>query len=634
MAGPEWTNQVGDFLKNVQGNPAPVRTPKPAHDAGPAMPPVPVPSPEALARLEEGRNLTDRPASDYAKMGWGEYLGEVASNVPGSTWEAVKGIGNAVIHPIDTGTAIGKLGYGLGSKAVGAGREALGYDVDQTEAAEREAVADALINSYKNRYGGGEEGEFWKRLAEDPASYVMDVGTIATGGAGAATKLGLIDKAGTVAKTASRLGTITDPAQLGIAAARRVVPAVGSIPRIIAREGQSFASGVPREILDTAYQAGRNGNPEQVSAFMQGLRGSGNMTKEIIDTLDKAVDDMADAASAEYMSSASTAFARSQPVNMTLPQVARDNLDNLLYPKTILRAPVTYSADDLARATDALSQIENALTHPNPAGRTIQELDVIKKNIDRLARQIKDPSLQGRVSAVSGSLVDAMSDLDPVYGNMMRGWAAYRDQLNNVRRDFGSERMSDASRLGKLNRAMGKQSADDMFAAIEGTPAGKNLRFTLAGRAQAPWFSDRTHTGLSALAGGGLGYLMSGHPMALGAAVPALAASSPRLNALTQYNLGRTARGLGAVGDFTARYPLGQPVTNVASQFGSAMYPTEDRVERRAGGRVGVDHEKLADGLVRAAEGAKKGISRGTEALLDTPDDHIASALHKANEAL
>lgn len=58
------------------------------------------------------------------------------------------------------------------------------------------------------------------------------------------------------------------------------------------------------------------------------------------------------------------------------------------------------------------------------------------------------------------------------------------------------------------------------------------------------------------------------------------------------------------------------------------------RIERRAGGRVGVAHDKLADQLVGAAERAKKGISKDTETLLDMPDDHIAHALEVANRSI
>lgn len=72
----------------------------------------------------------------------------------------------------------------------------------------------------------------------------------------------------------------------------------------------------------------------------------------------------------------------------------------------------------------------------------------------------------------------------------------------------------------------------------------------------------------------------------------------------------------------------------------SAMAPalsgaiTSERTARKSGGRVGVNHNKLADQLVGAAERAKKGISSQTEALLDMHDDHIAHALEVANRSI
>lgn len=58
------------------------------------------------------------------------------------------------------------------------------------------------------------------------------------------------------------------------------------------------------------------------------------------------------------------------------------------------------------------------------------------------------------------------------------------------------------------------------------------------------------------------------------------------------------------------------------------------RVERKSGGRVGVNHDSLADQLVGAAERAKKGISKETEPLLGMHDDHIAHALELANRSI
>ena len=56
------------------------------------------------------------------------------------------------------------------------------------------------------------------------------------------------------------------------------------------------------------------------------------------------------------------------------------------------------------------------------------------------------------------------------------------------------------------------------------------------------------------------------------------------------------------------------------------------RIGRKAGGRVSPDSE--ADRLVRAAEAAKKDIGKGTEEILNAPDETVVKALKVANENL
>ena len=66
----------------------------------------------------------------------------------------------------------------------------------------------------------------------------------------------------------------------------------------------------------------------------------------------------------------------------------------------------------------------------------------------------------------------------------------------------------------------------------------------------------------------------------------------------------------------------------------SAVAATGGRIERREGGRVGIDHSARAASLVRAAEAAKKQESKTTEPLLQAPDERIVKALSLANEAI
>ncbi len=569
-------------------------------------------------------------------MSWGEYLPIVASNVGPSSWEAVKGIGSAIVNPIDTATTVGKLGAGFGAKAIDAAGNAIGYGpvFDPAKKAEREQVADALIENYKNRYGGGQEGEFWKNLAEDPASYASDIATVVSLGAGAATKAGLIDKAGRVARAASIIDNL-DPGQAALNAAGIGAKAVGSLPPKMLAVAQSAASGLPMSFLRSARDVGLSGDPAKVDAFMSSLKGNPNFTGDVVDQLEKAIDEMGEQASNAYMTSQSTAFARQQPVDLTAPMAAADEIRKLMRPSSVVNRAAYFPPGDAVRAGKALDKFEDVLTHPNPSARTIQELDAIKKEIDRLARDIKDPSLRGRVSALSSELVSSMGATDGAYLDMMRGWQEYKRQLNNVRKDFGTERMSDAARAGRIAKAFKGRYGDDMFSALEATPSGANLRYSIAGDASKNWIGDRTHATVGALGGPAAAALYAGlHPGIALAAVPSLAAASPKLGAYSQYALGAAQRN---VNDFAGgvRDYVTAPVTNVLSQVGPLVEePQDERIGRKSGGRVGGDHMVAADQLVRAAERAKKELGRSTEPLLNQSDDAVAHALEVANRSI
>jgi hypothetical protein len=55
---------------------------------------------------------------------------------------------------------------------------------------------------------------------------------------------------------------------------------------------------------------------------------------------------------------------------------------------------------------------------------------------------------------------------------------------------------------------------------------------------------------------------------------------------------------------------------------------------RKSGGRVGIDHEAIADKLIAAAERSKDNLGKTTEPLLDQPDDAIVKALDVANRSI
>lgn len=610
----------------------------------PETSPAPVPPPVAAGapnravayRLAEGRNTQpdNLSAAEYENMPSGEYAARVAKNIIPSLGNAISGFATAVAHPIDTAKAIGQIGTGLGSKALDAAGNAVGYGpvFDPETKSEREALVDALGQSYKSRYGfGDQEGEFYKNLAEDPAAYLADLATVLSGGAGAASKLGIASKAGTAAKVGT-LASNLDPVQAAMNLTGKAVSSAGKVVPYSLMAAQNAMTGIPFKTLKIARDVGLSGDPQKVEAFVSALKGDPNFSGESVDALENAIDDMSERASNEYMTNQATAFGRTQPVDLSSAKLARDTVESMVTPQGVLQAQVAYSPSDIAETRAALDQIDNALTHPSPAAKTIQELDVVKKSLDTIAKRIDHPALRGRVQAIAGELVNSMAQTDPAYGRMMSGWQEYKRQLNNVRKEFGTKAMSDVARTRKLSRAFSAKGGNDIFDLIEGTPSGKNLRYSLAGDALKNLSSDRIHNAIAAMGGPlAAGLTMGVHPAIALAAIPSMALASPKIAGKSQYALGRAERALNTTARNAADLLLPPVVTNIGSQIGSSM--EEPRPERKSGGRVG-SHEAEADRLVMAAERAKRGLSAHTEGLLNTSDDAVASALEIANRSI
>ena len=118
------------------------------------------------------------PALAYANMPWSRYAAKLAENIIPSTLDMGIEAADMANNPLRTASTlakgIGQLGYGAGSKIA---RNVFGYEGDKSA----EAPLDAAIASTKGRYGLGEPGEFWKNLAEDPASYAAEIAGLRLG---------------------------------------------------------------------------------------------------------------------------------------------------------------------------------------------------------------------------------------------------------------------------------------------------------------------------------------------------------------------------------------------------------------------------------------------------------------------
>jgi hypothetical protein len=101
-----------------------------------------------------------------------------------------------------------------------------------------------------------------------------------------------------------------------------------------------------------------------------------------------------------------------------------------------------------------------------------------------------------------------------------------------------------------------------------------------------------------------------------------VALGSPKISGGLSYGLGRAGSAPSNIYRFA-------PYGPAASRLGEDT-ELANRPQRASGGRISPDSK--ADALMRAADMAKKDINKGTEALLDQPDEMITRALAVAKK--
>lgn len=562
------------------------------------------------------------PASAYVDMPTGEYLSRTARALPGSVIQMGSDILSAVTDPAQTLSSIYELGRGAASKATG-----IVFDQDPTEKADREAMLDALIGHYKNTYAG-EPGSFWKALAEDPAAIGSDIATLA--GIGAPTKLGVVSKGAKLAQNlvskGAELAQNLDPIQAAMNAAGAVIPKV-------ATRASSIATGVPYDVNKIIQAASRT--PEGRAAVRMGLSAGNRIGDYTLPIVRDASNEMMEAAKARYVADAANASAVSRQVDLSPVMKRADELRNEISVRPSGNAP-PYSADDVRAANEAYSMFENQYTHPDPAMRTIMPLDQLKKDIRAKADAISNPYLRQHVQRMAGSISEANSATDPVYGKMMSDWESHLSEMKDIERDLLGKSISSSAAAKRISRAFSDPYKASLLNEIsQRTQSGKYLREILAGQASSPMMSDRYHSASGLIAGLLPAAFM--HPAAAAMVVPSMTATSPRTAANAQLMAGLAAPYAGAVRNTL----MSAPATNIASQLGEAEREAEremelygPRVQRRSGGRVAVDHAREAQSLIVAAERAKKEHNGSTEAILHTPDEHVVKALEVANRSI
>lgn len=550
-------------------------------------------------------------------------LGEAIQAAPKhfipSAIEVGKSLVQPVLHPIETAQALGQVGKGVYSKAKG-----LVTNQAPTQKAEDEAAIDAVLGHYGRYFS--KEG-LTRALAEDPAGMLADVGSLLTGGLGAAARVP--GRAGSIATKAANVAKYADPMSLAVKTLEQV-PKVTALPTWW-HSGASFKS------LEDAAKAGATKN----EAFLKHISGQGDIG-QVVGSVRNAAYDLMEERSKAY--EAGMAKVGKNPAILPYDNVMNtyDKLEQGT--KSIGKI---YDQPTYAALKDAEKEIVQWWGQPSaPGAHTIYDFDKLKRNIGRIRDQYRPGTPEHRaLGELYDSVKTTINNADPEYGKIMETYAEKTREINDIMREIaGPNSASQPARMRKLLKAYKDPTVSELMEKI--VQKDPDLPFKLAG--------EELREGLPK---GLRGYIASAGTMMGGAPIASLITASPRVGGYMQYGVGRTLapiqKGMEAIppaGRFAA-YQVGESARtaqDAANQFqplAEEDQPMEITVpvgiqppQQADGGRVGradggrIDIQRGVRALMRAAENAKKDFSKTTETLLDQPDETIAQALSIAKK--
>ena len=161
------------------------------------------------------------PASGEPSMAWGDVGRGIISNFGASAKQFGSDLVQPILHPIETGKAVGSLALGAAQKLIPGEQDS-------------EKYADAVGKFFSERYGGVENIK--RTMAEDPVGFLADASTVLTGGAGAAARgAGAAGKMSSLLKAA---GEVSEPVRIVAKGGATLGGAAGKMSSLLKAAGE------------------------------------------------------------------------------------------------------------------------------------------------------------------------------------------------------------------------------------------------------------------------------------------------------------------------------------------------------------------------------------------------------------
>lgn len=446
---------------------------------------------------DQGQDINELLASIKAPsskepMSWKDVPITALRNLPESTMKLGHDVFNAVAHPITTGmgmldVAAGALGHAVPSIAEMSAR------IDPQNTQRAMTAAEQLGQMYKQRYGS-EEG-FKAALAQDPASVLADVATVA---APATKALGM-----------------------------RPLAAAGDV----AAQGLGMTTGVGGEAVKTAFKSGLEGD----KAFMQNLRGQVPM-QDVLETAKQNLQNMKTQKNDAYRSGMVDIKNDKSVLGFNDVDQALSDAQKMSTYKGQIKNEEAY------KAYQKIQDEVNAWKKLNPSEyHTPEGFDALKQKIGGIVDSIpyEEKTAKQVGNQVYNKLRSTINDQAPTYSKVMGEYSDASDTIREIERTLSlnpkasvDTQMRKLQSLTRNNVQTNYGNRLDLARQLE-AEGGQSIMPALAGQAM----SSVTPRGLAGQVGG-LGTLGASY-LANPAALAALPLQSPALVGAGAYGLGR-----------------------------------------------------------------------------------------------
>lgn len=519
-----------------------------------------------------------------------EALGNLVPSIGKQIGEVVGGIKNAVTHPIDTATTLGKLALTSMPHTEPLLHLAVTALAPHLDADQKKKLAgalgdlygpkEALFNDYAEAYG--DKDKFLKTIATDPARVLSDLATIATGGEAALARLPGV--AGRVGTTGARVAQNLDP----ITAMTSVSGAgVRAIPHVL-----DAATNVGEGPMRQAFRSGVEGGQSGID-FRRAITG-GVPPEELVDMARQGVGTMRQQMHAGYQAGKAQWAGPNQPQLgfNEITSAQQRAIDQIASGQgNTLRFKVNNS--DLRRINTLFDVIEQ--WRRDRASWTIEGLDDLKQRLrNEVDWRADKPSMhRAAQTIIEGVRRQLLQNAPPAYQQTMRAYTDASRELENIERSFSLGRNASAeTSLRKLQSIM-RNNANTNYGMRRNLgerladAGGVDIMPTIAGSALSSWAPRGIARGV--ISGGipATAAMMAGHgvmsPATAVAGAAGLALTSPRMMGNTMYGAGVAARPLSRAWDHLT--PTGRAILSSAvSQPARNAYGAFDRDEARADG--------------------------------------------------